>query len=587
MIQLILFTLSTFGYVAGSIRFLKLNKYFSWILVMISQSLFLYLAALANLLLPTLWATYLLGFFLLILISIDYWKNSRGKGNFLRLFFSWVRQGIAFPEIIVLVAILGWFLVMKGMPLIHFDNYSHWGLVVKYLFTELHLPTDIDQLIYYRSYPPATSLYISYFIYFCGYSQAKMIMGFFLFNMACLYSFFGILTKPAERLNAALIALLWGIFFFLDNSVKMNNLLVDNLLAYLTLAAGIYAFRYRKQLGYLITGTLLFTSMINLTKDSGLFFSLLIVLYVTYLIIKNQNLIRKDKLKAFAILIPGAFLSKLSWSLYVKFNYDLSGFKHSSHFNQESLELVKQIGKSYLIKLLDPLIPATSGIILAFTLLLILSLSCLLTKKHLLTMKKLCLAMGLTYIIYFLGVFFMYVSSMPKDEALRLAQFDRYAMTIAYVLLGTVFLVGVYYFDKDFQRGASDSHFINIVTLFLMVIYLAGLGSDWLIAEHETIAFKDRSIPYQYEKLGLEQMSLNDSRILVFTSGGWKTDFAGRYYLYTPNTKIYNGDPAMLKDYDQVLVLDELPQTKKWEKELTKKEWPVGLYTVDRFLNGN
>ncbi|WP_195856759.1 hypothetical protein [Aerococcus urinae] len=119
------------------------------------------------------------------------------------------------------------------------------------------------------------------------------------------------------------------------------------------------------------------------------------------------------------------------------------------------------------------------------------------------------------------------------------------------------------------------------------MIYLAGLGSDWLIAEHETIAFKERSIPYQYEKLGLEQMSLNDSRILVFTSGGWKTDFAGRYYLYTPNTKIYNGDPAMLKDYDQVLVLDELPQTKKWEKELTKKEWPVGLYTVDRFLNGN
>src|SRR5699024_10936567 len=35
----------------------------------------------------------------------------------------------------------------------HYDNFSHWALIVKYLFTEGHLPLVEDTIISYPSYP--------------------------------------------------------------------------------------------------------------------------------------------------------------------------------------------------------------------------------------------------------------------------------------------------------------------------------------------------------------------------------------------------------------------------------------------------
>ena len=51
-------------------------------------------------------------------------------------------------------------------PLVHYDNYSHWAVMVKYLYFEGHLPTAGQKLITFTSYLPGSSLFIAYVIRF-------------------------------------------------------------------------------------------------------------------------------------------------------------------------------------------------------------------------------------------------------------------------------------------------------------------------------------------------------------------------------------------------------------------------------------
>ena len=180
MFNLFLFILSTYGYVSYLEKRLAVSPYLSWILVIAGQSLTIFAFALLNLLQPAMYLIYYLGF---ILLAVYLFQQSRSsQESFLDLFkrkFSWI-------SLIFLLTFLIWVMFMKEMPLIFWDNFSHWGLIVKFFFNEQRLATDLDKIIYYRSYPPAVSLYINYVVNFLGYSEGHMIIGNFMVNLAAL-----------------------------------------------------------------------------------------------------------------------------------------------------------------------------------------------------------------------------------------------------------------------------------------------------------------------------------------------------------------------------------------------------------------
>ena len=83
-------------------------------------------------------------------------------------------------------------LLSLNLKLLHYDNFSHWALIVKYLLCADRLPGADTALIPFRDYPPGSSLFIYYVCRFAGHSQGIMILAQNSMIFACFYAVFGL-----------------------------------------------------------------------------------------------------------------------------------------------------------------------------------------------------------------------------------------------------------------------------------------------------------------------------------------------------------------------------------------------------------
>ncbi|KAA9292869.1 hypothetical protein QP168_01845 [Aerococcus urinae] len=579
MFNLFLFILSTYGYVSCLEKRLAVSPYLSWILVIAGQSLTIFVLALLNLLQPAMYLIYYLGF---ILLAVYLFQQSRSsQGSFLDLFqrkFSWI-------SLIFLLTFLIWVFFMKDMPLIFWDNFSHWGLIVKFFFNEQRLATDLDKIIYYRSYPPAVSLYINYVVNFLGYSEGHMIIGNFMVNLAALYAFFTPFNIKKNKIIGFLVLFLIAVFYLMDDHVKMYNLLVDNLLAYLTLAgfAGLYHYRENRKTSSLIV--ILLAGFLGLVKGSGIFFAVLVIAVYCYYLTKYDKAKAPFSLKKYLPVLL-SLLPFAMWKLYVRLMYDTSQFRHSVHFDWSQLHLKAKIVAKFILQSLDPWTPSTWGLVLIVVLVLVMLL---VTAREKNLQKRLMIFSGILFavlFIYYLSTMAMYLTAMPMDEAVKLAQFDRYTLTGVFVGLGSISLVAIKYFESRVEDKSDYSLYgKKFIYTGLIGIYLISLAYDLVDAAIEKRSFVTDSIPYEYQKMGIDNHNLNNKKILVLASGKWNTDNAGNLYLYTPNTHLYKGNPDVVKKYEQILVLDNKEQTQTWVKELTGQQLAPGFYDVKDVVN--
>ncbi|KAA9218390.1 MULTISPECIES: ArnT family glycosyltransferase [Aerococcus] len=579
MFNLFLFILSTYGYVSCLEKRLAVSPYLSWILVIAGQSLTIYAFALVNFLQPAMYLIYYLGFVLLAVYLFQQGRSS--QGSFLVLFqrkFPWI-------SLIFLVTFLIWVLLMKDMPLIFWDNFSHWGLIVKFFFNEQRLATDLDKIIYYRSYPPAVSLYINYVVNFLGYSEGHMIIGNFMVNLAALYAFFTPFNIKKNKITGFLVLFLIAGFYLMDDHVKMYNLLVDNLLAYLTLAAfaGLYHYRKNRKISSLIV--ILLAGFLGLVKGSGIFFVVLVIAVYCYYLTKYDKAKEPFSLKKYLPVLL-SLLPFALWKLYVRLMYDTSQFRHSVHFDWSQLHLKAKIVAKFILQSLDPWTPATWGLVLIVVLVLVMLL---VTAREKNLQKQLITFSGILFavlFVYYLSTMAMYLTAMPMDEAVKLAQFDRYTLTGVFVGLGSISLVAIKYFESRVEDKSDYSLYgKKFIYTGLIGIYFISLAYDLVDAAIEKRNFINESIPYEYHKMGIDNHKLNNKKVLVLASGKWNTDNAGNLYLYTPNTHLYKGNPDVVKNYDQILVLDNKEATQTWVKELTGQQLDPGFYDVKDVIN--
>ncbi|KAA9241506.1 MULTISPECIES: ArnT family glycosyltransferase [Aerococcus] len=579
MFNLFLFILSTYGYVSCLEKRLAVSPYLSWILVIAGQSLTIFAFALLNLLQPAMYLIYYLGF---ILLAVYLFQQSRSsQESFLDLFkrkFSWI-------SLIFLLTFLIWVIFMKKMPLIFWDNFSHWGLIVKFFFNEQRLATDLDKIIYYRSYPPAVSLYINYVVNFLGYSEGHMIIGNFMVNLAALYAFFTPFNVKKNKITGFLVLFLIAVFYLMDDHVKMYNLLVDNLLAYLTLAgfAGLYHYRENRKISSLIV--IILAGFLGLVKGSGVFFAVLVIAVYCYYLTKYDKAKEIFSLKKYLPVLM-SLLPFAMWKFYVRLMYDTSQFRHSVHFDWSQLHLKAKIVAKFILQSLDPWTPSTWGLVLIVVLVLVMLL---VTAREKNLQKRLMTFSGILFavlFVYYLSTMAMYLTAMPMDEAVKLAQFDRYTLTGVFVGLGSISLVAIKYFESRVEDRSDHSLYgKKLIYSGLIGIYFISLAYDLVDAAIEKRNFISESIPYEYQKMGIDNHKLNNKKILVLASGKWNTDNAGNLYLYTPNTHLYKGNPDVVKNYDQILVLDNKEATQTWVKELTGQQLAPGFYDVKDVVN--
>lgn len=79
----------------------------------------------------------------------------------------------------------------------HYDNYSHWATIIKFLYPEEWLPDVHDTLISYTSYPMGSSLLVYFATYLAGYTDSVLMIGRFALILSCIYAMFSVVRDAS------------------------------------------------------------------------------------------------------------------------------------------------------------------------------------------------------------------------------------------------------------------------------------------------------------------------------------------------------------------------------------------------------
>ncbi|WP_157798162.1 hypothetical protein [Leuconostoc citreum] len=232
IVGLIILVSSLLGY-NNILRILDINAYLSWITSMLVQTILLYIFAMLGYLHLGIYIVTLMGvvFFISTLLLVFFKKRKLKHTKKIYWFDIWM---LIFGLLLINV--------LHNSPLVHYDNYSHWATIIKFLVFEGHLPDAAQKLITFTSYPPATALFITNFVFWVHFSESAMLIGQFVLIWAALYAMFGVLRDRMRSLNTFVICFVISLIQIFNISIRMNNLLVDFLLPLIAVAGliGIY-----------------------------------------------------------------------------------------------------------------------------------------------------------------------------------------------------------------------------------------------------------------------------------------------------------------------------------------------------------
>ncbi|AZP03705.1 hypothetical protein [Jeotgalibaca ciconiae] len=209
----------------------------------------------------------------------------------------------------------------------------------------------------------------------------------------------------------------------------------------------------------------------------------------------------------------------------------------------------------------------------------------------------------ITVVLYYIGIYLMFLFSMPTEEALYLAGFDRYASNIVVLVLGIVMMVLAREIDYSFyeQNVLSRNYrsfkslktkkwyqYSTLILLFFATILVLSENNGML---YNNIQFED-SVPASFSKVTDNQMKLNDNRYLVVTARkadveSYLVGYVGKYYLYSPfvegredfmmEDQTFNN---LLKSYDYLVILDDHFTFNAMSEKIYHRTFEPGVYQV-------
>ena len=326
-----------------------------------------------------------------------------GTGYFVRqLFGRNVRFRPLRPEEWCMAAgMAGFAFLSLQMPLTHYDNFSHWALVVKDLLLTGELPGADTSLIPFRDYPPGTSVFIFYICRYLGHSQGMMLLAQNSVLLACFFALFGMVEERRRFLLYSFLGMGCAMLSYLNLTIRINNLLVDFLLPLLALASIAYSCRERENVR-LFAVQILLLGFTGIVKGTGIFFAGTAGICGIWRMIRNTKhgsggrdpggkVARRSWLAAAAAtMVIGGAAPFLLWQDHVR--TDLAGF-------EGKFQITASFGKETFL-----------GILLLA--------------------------------VYYGGLLYLYLYAMPEEEAVRLAGFSRYACSGMTLFAGMLILCG-------------------------------------------------------------------------------------------------------------------------------------------------
>lgn len=549
-IRLGLFILSMSGYVLLIDRKSKIQIEFIPIIGIASITFVLFIGGLLNILLLTTFFLFGIGIFLLIKeIYFDVLNNS----------LTLTVKRFMTPGMLIFFATGFYFIFMlKNQRLIHYDNFSHWGLIVKSMLINNALPNFEDTIIGFNTYPPGSALYIYYFTKIVGNSEGIALIGqmsIILSGLLSLFSFSSFMLsdfKENKQLYIKKILLTIGTLiislFILNGPTTIHNLLVDTLLNATGLALFALIYYYLYSVEKIAIPTAILVSFLLLIKNSGTFFGIIALFIYAYGLLKyhkdsKTNFLQLNRILFIPFILPIA--THYLWGKHVSMvfqtgrigKHTMSISSYMNTYSEKNIDEILEISRKYLYALYTEYVYQLLIILSLFIVLIILQkiFNNYLDKR----LVVISLAILCIFLIYSVGLWIMYLVSMPTSESLRLAGYDRYLNTLIDFLVGVTAISILYALNK------SNSTSLIVITNSIVILFSIYL--TFFTNTHNVLSVFQRN-EFTVEEDNLSVANIDVALTTLSPNPLESTSDSNDYYIYYPKEEFES------LDYEQVFL---------------------------------
>ena len=570
-----------------------MSYYFAPLFTISTITLIVYTAGLLKILFPISILLYALGIVLIIYFLLKKeWEN----------YIQW----ISLSNLCFLVGSAIFLSFLLHANFIHYDNFSHWATVIKNTLKTNAFPTINSTIIDFKNYPLGTCSWIYYGCLFLGHAQSTMLFLQGLIIFSSFYCLFGIIEEKKRFLLYSFLAAGCSLLSIFNITIRINNLLVDFILPTMCLASIAIIYTYRNDLkkAWMLIPIL---GLLTIIKSTGSLFVLIAIIYFMYISHKQRKI-------KYSLILFTSYLPILFWQHHMKMEF--AGIKNkfdlasTSSVSKSTNEIIK-ICKLYIQTCFDISSRQTLGVL--FFDVAVLGI-CILSykiwhKKLKLIYTTICL--NIMLILYYIGILAMYIFSMPLDEALYLAGFDRYASSIVVLFCGCIMLCATIDLEDSFTIKMGNHYdykaFYSIKTkryYQIAVIITLVICTITLISEYNGLIYNQnqytQSLPYKVMKVTDDNWNLKNDidhhKYLVYASDvdsqvtNYYLQYITRYMLFADHVDgiclFYEDNIVnLLNNYDYLIIVE----SDKNEKHLLKKYFNVdgkeAIYKVENLFS--
>lgn len=489
IVMLLLFAISMIGYIMYLEKKLKLQIEFMPIISIALITILLFLGGLLNILPLLSIILFMLGIYLFI---FEVYTNIRGENS-----YHTVKKYLT-PGIILFVIVGIYFLFMlKDQHLIHYDNFSHWGLIVKNMLNSNALPNFENSTIQFKSYPPGSALFIYYFCFFVGKSEGLALFSqllIILSSILTLFSFssfsvFNLDFRKGKVFKNVILSFIpiFSTLYLLNGPSSIHNLLVDTLVSVVGIATFSLVYYYFNSPTKIFFPLILLSSFLILIKNSGMFFAYLaIIIYCIALfnfwkkdhVSVAKNLLKKKYFLFIPVISPLAVFYLWSKHVSMVFSADSLG-KHAmsfesymNNFNEKTVTEIREITINF-IETVQNGTHLRQFILIIIILVTLIIIGFVITKVIDKRLMVITIVVSLIFTFYVIGLWLMYLVSMPTSEALDLAGYSRYMSTIVHYLIG-VSVVSIIYYLANMEGTKTFIISGSISLIFIAFLAIGG-----------------------------------------------------------------------------------------------------------------
>lgn len=476
------FLMSSMGYWEFFRRKYKVEVYFLPAFTISVHFMILFAAGILNILLHTAAVVYVGG----LLLFLDAVRRQR-----YRVFVPYWNVGYAFLIIgtgLVLVAV-------KGQIFAHYDNFSHWAIVVKNMLATDRFPNFLDEVIMFQNYPLGSSVYIYYFckMTYSGESAQMLAQAFMMLCM--LLPWFAYAGK--NRLASAAVFALAANFLLCYN-IEIYDLLVDTLLPLAGMAALVFTYR----LCYLLDEgnradiycVIPFLFLVSQIKNSGIYF----VALATVMLLVSAR--KADMGKHLAVCVS-PFIGLYLWDRHCDYVFVRAASSKHAMAVENYTAVFREKEPEDILRILEGVIEYVAGrqgmVFLLVWLALFAAAAWAAEVSDRKGYLRLLLCVVGMYVVYTIGMVGMYVFSMPLTEAF--GSMERYMKTIdiaiyyLFVCYGSMLLSRM---GRSWLHGAVGA----VMASLLVVTWWVGTGGFCHIFRQnnpESLAYREDRIKLQ------------------------------------------------------------------------------------------